>query len=202
MASTEELLDAEAKYVDQASLVDGLFQCYHSSKRSAYWNNRNSKSKHNLKDFWSAVTGKVVQPSSIRSVLSSEGVLKTDKDDVKSEVEKHFCNIFKGSMEPIPLSSTCNPSLSDHVYSAGTSPSPLFDHSYSTRKPPHLPRIESSCDLDKNPSNWLARDFSVDEIKNIAAKLSNGKAMGLDNIPPEFLKNSPPEMFEVLTEQS
>ena len=47
--------------------------------------------------------------------------------------------------------------------------------------------------------NWLARDFSTAEVSNIAAKLSNGRAKGWDNISSEFIKNSPAEILEVLT---
>ena len=74
----------------------------------------------------------------------------------------------------------------------------LPDHSYSAKMSPKLPKIGNTDELEKNPSNWLARDFSFKEIKKIAAKLSNGKAKGLDNIPSEFLKYSPPKMFELL----
>ena len=199
VATPQDLLDAEAKYTDQANVVSGLFQCYNSSNRAS-WKSKNSKSKHNLKDFWSAVTGKVVQPSIIRTVLSNDGVLKTDPNDISREIEKHLCSTFKGSMEPIPASTVPDPPVPDHNYAtAPPGPNTNFDHPYSTKQPPHLPNAENSSDIHLNPSNWLAKDFSIEEVKAIAAKLANGKAKGWDNIPPEFIKNSPPVMFEVLT---
>ena len=147
------------------------------------------------------MTGKVVEPSTIRSVLSNDGVLKTDPNDISHEIEKHLCSTFKGSMEPIPASTVPDPSASDHNYATVPPCSnAIFDHPYSTKQPPNLPKAENSSDIHLNPSNWLAKDFSIEEIKTIAAKLANGKAKGWDNIPPEFIKNSPPVMFEVLTQ--
>ena len=51
---------------------------------------------------------------------------------------------------------------------------------------------------EKNSSNWLAKDFSASEIKKIAARLSNGKAKGLDNLPSEFIKYAPQPVFELI----
>ena len=63
---------------------------------------------------------------------------------------------------------------------------------------PRLPKIGDSSELEKNPSNWLAKDFTRKEIKKIAARLTSGKARGWDNLPSEFLKNSPEKMYDVL----
>ena len=154
-----------------------------------------------LKDFWSAVTGKVVQHSEIRSVLTSSGILKTDMDDIAREVEKHFCSVFKGSMDPI-IDPECPTNEAEHQYhsvNSGLNATLLPDHLYSVQNSPKLPRIGNSSEIEKNPSNWLGKDFSKTEIEKIAAKLTNGKGKGWDNIPTEFLKNSPPQMFAVLT---
>ena len=201
-APTEEITAAEAKYVDQSAVVDGLFQCHQFTRRAKKWGSvKKEHSKRVLTDFWAAVTGKVVQPSEIRSVLSSSGVLKTDVDDICREVEKHLCGVFQGSMNPIDPPE-CPQSVPDHehlAFKSGMNSDTLPDHSYSVKMSPKLPKIGNTDELEKNPSNWLARDFSTNEIKKIAAKLSNGKAKGLDNIPSEFLKYSPPKMFELLT---
>ena len=198
-ATPAEISEAEAQFTDQSAIVDSLFQCYHSFKRSSKWGNRNYKSKRDLKDFWSAVTGKTIEPSSIRSVLTENGVVVTDQDKIIELVEKHLCKVFKGSMEPIPIVS-CEPPPSDHGYAVSDSTPPdLSDHPYSVRPSPKLPKIGNSNNLETNPSNWLDRDFSTTEVRNIAAKLANGKAKGWDNIPSEFIKNSPIEMLEVLT---
>ena len=198
-ATQAEISEAERQYTDQSALVDGLFQCYHSFKRSLKWGNRNKKSKKDLKDFWSSVTGKVIEPSVIRSVLSEDGVLVTDQDRIIEMVEKHLCKVFKGSMEPLDPA-PCDPAPPDHGYAdTDSTPANDLDHPYSTKQSPKLPKIDNSDSLERNPSNWLDRDFSTDEIRKIAAKLVNGKAKGWDNIPPEFIKNSPSEMFDVLT---
>ena len=191
---------AESAYDDQAALVDGLFESLHSSRRARKWGPGRfiGKSRRAVSDFWGAVTGKVLQSSEIRSVLSSGGVLMTGTDDIYREAEKHLCSVFQGSMAPL-VPGHHSVSLDDHGYSsAAPDCAVLPDHSYSVNVSPKLPRIGNSADLEKNPSNWLAKDFTADEIRKIAAKLNNGKAKGWDNIPAEFLKYSPPQMFDLL----
>ena len=63
---------------------------------------------------------------------------------------------------------------------------------------PVLPRLGSSTSLDRDPCNWLGRDFSLKMIKKIASDLNNGKAFGWDQIPSEFLKNAPDRAFSVM----
>ena len=189
---------AEAAFNDQAEFVDGLFESLQTVERARKWSRGRGKSKRTVSDFWGAVTGKVVQSSEIRSVLTSTGVLKTGLDDILCEVEKHLCSTYKGSMEPL-VPGHRDVQLLDHCYSSRIPPpSVLPEHSYSKRVSPKLPKIGCSDELEKNPSNWLAKDFSAKEIKVIASKLSNGKARGWDNIPSEFIKYSPPQMFDLL----
>ena len=201
-ASPGAVAAAESAYDDQAGLVDGLFESLHSSRRSRKWGpgRFRGKSRRAVSDFWGAVSGKVLQSSEIRSVLSSDGVLKTGFDDIRQEAEKHLCSVFKGSMEPIGIPQhAVGVSAHGHEYSSAAPNCVILpDHSYSVQASPKLPRVGSSDELEKNPSNWLAKDFTVAEIKKIAAKLSNGKAKGWDNIPAEFIKNSPPQMFDLL----
>ena len=87
----------------------------------------------------------------------------------------------------------------DHTYASNNFPPFLpVDHNYALNPTPHLPKIGSSDSLEKNPSNWLGRDFSKKELKFIASKLNDGKARGWDNIPNEFIKNAPDAFFENL----
>ena len=196
-ATEAEISETEAQFPDLSALVDGLFQCYHSYQRSSKWGNKNYK--RSLQDFWSAVTGKTIEPSVIRSELSDDGVVVTDQDKIIELLEKHLCKVFKGSMEPPPTVPVYTHPPDQEYSDIDSTPPNLSDHPYSVRQSPKLPKIGNSDNLETNQSNWLARDFSTAEVSNIAAKLSNGKAKGWDNITSEFIINSPAEMLEVLT---
>ena len=84
----------------------------------------------------------------------------------------------------------------DHSYASSDFPPFLpIDHNYAENPAPRFPRIGVSESLEKNPGNWLGRDFTKKELKLIAAKLNDGKARGWDNIPSEFIKNAPEAFF-------
>jgi hypothetical protein len=76
---------------------------------------------------------------------------------------------------------------------------PGFEHNYSKIMYPRLNNVGNSDDLTKNPSNWMSRDFSVKEVKRIAATLNGGKAKGWDGIPSEFIKFAPASAFRIIT---
>ena len=86
----------------------------------------------------------------------------------------------------------------DHPYSFGSPPFLPVDHNYVKNPFPRLPSVGDSDSLEKNPSNWLGRDFTRKELKLVAAKLNDGKARGWDNIPSEFIKHAPDSFFDIL----
>ena len=191
---------AESAFKEQSFIVDEIFKSRALIKRNKTIKKNSGNSPSAKKNFWRNVTGKVKQSSEISAVLSSAGVVKCGQEDIREEVEKHLCNVFQGSME-----SQANPSQSDsppgdHSYASPLDPpDPQHEHNYSESHKPRLNNVGTSEDLDKNPKNWLSRDFTSKELKKIAATLNNGKAQGWDGIPPEFIKNSPDVAFDLLT---
>ena len=111
-----------------------------------------------------------------------------------------LCSVFQGSKDPItPPSQVVQPDhTSDHCYASADIPTAgLNDHSYQATAPRSLPRLGTSTNLEKDPSNYLGRDFTIAEVRKIAASLNNGKAFGWDNIPSEFLKNARQTVFDI-----
>ena len=191
---------AEEAFNAQVKVVNDMFMNLRVSRHSNNPRSRYSASSKSRKQFWTDLTGKVKQTSSIASVLSSAGALKCSDDEIRVEVEKHLCSVFQGSLESIVHPQVPSPPTSDHLYSSSNSPSrDLPDHNYNFEPTPTLPRLGSSADLHKHPSNWLGKDFTLTEVKKIASRLSNGKSSGWDNIPSEFLKNAPDAALVVLT---
>ena len=192
---------AETAYSDQKKVVDDMFCTLVAAKRKKNFgfDDSGKTTVFSRQKFWSAITGKVKQTSELVSVLSSAGVLKTDNDGMRSEIEDHLCSVFQGSLEPI-VQPEPGPSLPpDHSYSsAGLPPNVVSDHVYHKISAPTLPRHGDSSSLETGPSNWLGRDFSLAEVKYIASDLKNGKAFGWDNIPSELLINAPDRALSVL----
>ena len=184
-ADNTALAAAESAWGTQKEKVSKMF----AEKRHA----ANTKMLSSRSAFWSAVSGKVKQSADISAVLSSAGVLKCDPNDIKQETEKHFCNVFQGSLQPIPLSNA--PVLNPVIMGETTVQS---DHIYAVNPAPILPSTQGSDDISTNPSNWLDKNFTMSEVKSIAQKLQNNKACGFDNIPHEFIKNSPDRLFFLL----
>ena len=198
----DDVAAAESAFHEQSKMVDDMFCTMSLSKRRKdYGLGLSGNSKLTRKNFWQAVTGKVKQSSTLSSVLSSAGVLKTDNDEIRLEVEKHLCAVFEGSMEPIPPVDDAPIVLhDDHPYTPNvTPPTPaVADHAYQLVAHPSLPCNGSSNKLEENPDGWLSRDFTLKEVQKIASELSCGKAFGWDMIPSEFLKFAPVQAFSIM----
>ena len=193
---------AENAFIQQKQLVENLFATLAATKRLENFGIDGFGGKKPCrKKFWSAVTGKTKQTTTFTSVLSPSGSLKTDDDEIRTVIEDHLCGVFQGSKDPInptvPVEASDH--IADHCYASADTPTVLLpDHSYQTRVSPSLPRLGTTTSLEKDPSNYLGRDFTVAEVRKIASTLNNGKAFGWDNIPSEFLKNAPDFAFSVM----
>ena len=74
------------------------------------------------------------------------------------------------------------------------------DHEYCANPNPRLPSSSGSSGFpDDDPSGYLDKDFSVDEVAGIIRGLGNGKAAGYDDIINEALKEAPPAFIRLLT---
>ena len=195
------VIAAEDAFVDQARIVGNMFKTLISSKRKDTFGVDGLGSKStpsSRKKFWSAVTGKIKQNSTFNSVLSPDGALKTDNDEIRVEIENHLCSVYQGSLDPIPTPEPPAAPCADHAYAASVPPIIGSDHIYRADPAPVLPQHGTSDNIDTDPSSWLGRKFSLQEVKVIASALSGGKAFGWDNIPPEFLKNAPDQALSAM----
>ena len=192
--------EAEDNFLEQSAKVDSIFSTMKCNERGQVRAACAGKTPRARKKFWGSVTGKVRQTTDISAVQTSSGVLKSGPDEICEEVEKHFCKVFNGSMESVDQEPPESLIQSDHTYSFSSCPPFLPpDHSYAKNPTPRLSRIGNTDSVEKNPSNWLGRDFSKKELKLVAAKLCDGKSRGWDNIPSEFIKNAPDDFFDVLS---
>ena len=182
-----QLSEAEELYEVQKLKVAKLLREHRGVQETESWKDNAS--------FWSAVSGKVKQSTDINAVLSSSGVLKCEPDAIRVEVENHLSNVFLGSVEPV----LAPPQAGNDHQRVPDSTSHPGDHSYGAVQSPVLPCVGRSNCLDRNPSNWLGRDFTAKEIKCIAKTLKCNKACGWDALPNEFIKFGPDSLFLLLS---
>ena len=181
--SEDLLLGAEESWETQKSKVSLLF----AARRGTL----NVETVKDHRSFWSAVSGKVKQSADITAVLAENGSLICEPNAMRVEVEQYLCKVFEGSLE------TLVPGVQPPVL-----PSPAVapvDHHYCVNPCPTLPRVGDSDCVDRNPDNWLARAFTMKEVKSMAKLLLNNKATGFDRIPNEFIKNAPDRLFSILS---
>ena len=182
--------EAERLFNEQQAVINNLFSGKNHSERSKKLKRCQGESVEARKSFWSFVSEKEKKSSEIDCVRSAaDNVLVTDREGIKSEVEKHLVKTFLGSMDPILVSS--HDSIGDdHPYSCSDEEHVDNSHDYSQQASPKLPDGDGSCDIQCDPQGWLDKTFSVSEIKKCVKKLKNCKAMGFDRIPNGFIKNA------------
>ena len=189
---------AETLFLDQKKVVARLFMERKSHQKFKILEKCKGFSTDSLKCFWSYVSHSVKTSSNIDAVISQDGgSLKCDPHAIKEEVEKHLARVFKGSTEPFVTGEV----ILDHSYAQPVAAEDFVtvDHGYT--KPPSagLPPSDGSGSVETDPLGWVNKEFLYDEIVSAVRNLKNSKAVGLDLLPNEFLKNAGNKFYEVLT---
>ena len=77
---------------------------------------------------------------------------------------------------------------------------PLFEHFQKLNILPSLYSEDEIQEIDVPENPVISCDFCFEEVQHAINKLSNGKAAGLDNVFPEFIKSAPRCMIELFTD--
>ena len=190
LPSTQEL---EKKFLAQKQVVNEMLFLHNNMDRGKIMRDCSGTSRKARKNFWSHVSTKVKQSMDITAVVDPEsGVLKCSRDEIKEQVEKHFCKVFQGSMEMVE-------EPDDQYHTPQYKQSHIGEHNYSVSAGPKLPKINESGSLHEDPSGWLDEKYGMGEVKRAISLMKGGRARGWDNIPNEFLMNSPDEVIEAVT---
>ena len=192
-ASVEGVSDREEEAVRQKQKVDNLLFNFSHWDRPNIVKECSQRTQRGLSCFWSYVSRKTKQQVDLSAVVDPDtGVLKCDPEEIKLEVEKHLCKSFKGSMEPV------TEEASEDLLE-GNQRQHVHEHSYNVSMQPTLRKVNSSGELEEDPSGWLDQKYSVKEVKRALKLLKGGKAVGVDAIPNEFLLNAPDELIVLVT---
>ena len=196
----QSMEDAEKLFLNQRKKVDSVFSSMRRSDRSNILKKCSGNSLEARKHFWSHVNKSVHKSSEIDAVISPDGVLHCAPEAINLQVEQHLVTVFNGSLAPIPVV----PIPDDHSYASATCPSsttsdPSADHSYSSSASPRLPQSDGSGSINTDPDGWINKEFTLEDTARNVKKLKCGKAVGLDNVPNEFLINAGVKYWEFLT---
>ena len=197
----QDVLDAESLFTDQQRKVKSLLFIRRNSVRSSILKKCSGASAEATRCFWSHLNKKVKKANEIDAVLCPDtGVLHCQPEEISSMCEKHLQTVFQGSTEPFPPTNQ----YSDHTYCSSKRPNtttsdPQADHPYSSSPSPRLPSSDGSKSIQTDPDGWINRDFSTAEVMEAVKKLKRGKAVGIDNIPNEFIINAGDKFLALLT---
>ena len=192
---------AESLFNVQHAKVAELLVNFRTAKRSSIIQKCSGSSTKARRNFWSHISPNKKQTSNISAIVDPmSGAVKCNIDEIKKGTEEHLIAVFQGSHEMIEPPNNSVPHF-EHSYSTVREPVPgaLPDHEYSVDPSPSLPSVDSSGTIERDPTTWMNREFSSNEIKSVLKTLKNGKAYGWDQIPNEALKNLPDCMVDKIT---
>ena len=156
-----------------------------------------TKTKRAIQTFWSYVSRKVKKTTDISALQNKEtGVLHSEPEEVATEVYKYLKDIFSGT-DPEEREETEVQTEEDADAEEGEVN--IEEEDEDRGEQPKLKSKDSSRTVEGDPSGFLDKDFSEEEVREILSSLGSGKAAGWDAIPNEALKEAPPGLLTKLT---
>ena len=115
--------------------------------------------------FWSFLRSQMSSAGILTSCYNSESQVVFDQNEIEDAVVDHFSKVFKGQKTPVFGASETNENTKENETS------------------------NDQVDEDKYEA-IICAPMTMTELDSILLSMKNEKASGVDQIPPEFLKNS------------
>ena len=165
----KKLQEAEVTMMIQKERTCRVMEEFWNRNRTKVCKELASSSARTNKTFWQYVTNRRKSPVVFGQLENPlTGEVTSEQDGMMVVMENHILNLFKGSFEPV---------LGEEV-------------------------VEEEVLLDKGlvpeNSNYLEREFGVEEVMERIKEMKNGKARGMDNIPGEAIKNGSRRLVEAI----
>ena len=156
----ERLQEAEMAMMIQKEKTNRVMEEFWNRKRTNVCEELSKGHAKANKSFWQFVTNRRKKPV-VFSQLENPltGEVTADQDVMRSIVENHLLNLFNGSFEP-----NKDVNLTEEEVLEGVAVVP-------------------------EKSEFLEREFSIEEVSEGVKGIKNGKARGIDDIPGEAIKN-------------
>ena len=156
----------------QDDKTEELLAAFWKTSRSKVIEELSEKTARSSRKFWSYVVDKARKPTSFIHVIDPvKKEVVINQKEVKAVIENYLCGLFQGSFKP-----------------------------FEGRPVTEQDLLEGEAEEEElRVSVGLQEPFSVDEVLRVTRELKNNKAVGVDEIPAEALKNAPEELFVALT---
>ena len=183
--------ELEAKFLEQKRKLEEIMGEFSNRDRGRILFECSGNSPQSRRCFWNKVSRKVKEQQDLSAVVDPDDKkLKCTKEEIKEQVEKHYCRTFLGSMEPVESQNEENiPHYRDGAD---------LERNYSVSPMPRLPKVNESQTLEEDPGGWMNKNYSLEEVRRALKLLQGGRARGWDNIPNEFLMNAPEELLSLI----
>ena len=189
----KEKLDAKSDELSRALAV------FNRRRRAPLLNLAKSKTRRGRKKFWDFVSRKSRESTDISAVQDKvTGALKCEPEDISKEVRDYLMLIFSGHdeipQEPVDAGDGGGEDIGDLGVGEAGDPGqdPPRDHNYGINDQGRLPEFSSgSGHPGDDPSGFLDKIISLQEVMSVVNSLKPGKAAGHDDLVNEALKNAP-----------
>ena len=196
-AKTDELERAKAQFARQ--------------RRGPLLNLARCKGRKAQKKYWNFVSQKFKKSGDISSLEDSQsGALLFEPEEISREIRGYLVKIFSGhDSDPSSDLQPNEEEIEEEDERSGGDSSgdedpregqrPGRDHEYGVKDDSFLPDSGDDWDPATDPSGFLDRPISLDEVKSILRSLECGKAAGHDKVINEALKQAPESFHRHLT---
>lgn len=191
-AKTDELESAKVKFARQ--------------RRGPLLNLARCKGRKAQRKYWSFVSQKFKNSGDISSLEDSQsGALLFEPEEISREIRGYLVKIFSGHDDPqAGLEELIDPEDGDRGDHGGIPPGgqnhdPGRDHEYGMKDRSSLPDSGGDWDPASDPSGFLDRPITLEEVRTTLRSLENGKAAGHDEVINEALKQAPESFHRHLT---
>ena len=122
--------------------------------------------------FWSFIKNQMSAAGNITSCYTKENKVVFEQDEIENAVVDHFSDVFKGQRTPVH----------------GATETASGKNIRTDELIKNILENKDNVKEDKYES-IMCEHMTMTELDSILLRMSNGKSSGVDQIPPEFLKN-------------
>ena len=181
-----EMAEKKIKADRQEDKVEQVMAKFWSKKKTKIREKLSEGGVASTKLFWSYVVDKTRSGQSFPYVQDlKSGEIKSDQKEVKEIVEEFLKNLFHGSFNPVETRAATEADLMEEG-----------DHRVVEEGVEKVGNEAAS--TNPTADKRLEQDFTEREVSRMIGKLKNCKAMGVDKIPNEAIKNSCPEFVSAI----
>ena len=204
------LLVAREKLESKSSELSKALAAFNRQRRAPLLNLSKNRTRRGRKRFWDFVSRKARKSTDISTVQDKEtGALKCEPEDISKEVRKYLMHIFSGH-DDIPLDRAAGvdddsevregEALVDEGEGGRQLHDPMLDHTYGINNNARLPEFSSgSGHPGDDPTGFLEKKISMQEVVSVIQSLKPGKAAGHDDLVNEAMKHAPAVFHHQLT---